>query len=93
MHDPNRSLELNFCSQKQVQPCIDALRSLTDIEFTVEVHGPDTREVLTKPAYLDIRSQAILQFASRGDLTAFISIPLMRKTHDKFASIKDGDQS
>ena len=80
------TLQLNFNDKTKMQPCLDALAVVSPVPFTFAKGGPDTRDILTKPEYIDVKAQAVLTFATEEATHQFMRNPVCRQTFQDAAS-------
>ena len=81
------TLELNFNNKEKVAACIEELRTVSPVEFTADTpHGPHPRDILTKPEYLEIKSQVRLTFKTQEDCHKFMATSACRETYNKYSN-------
>ncbi len=83
-----KTLELNFSSVSDdcINACVQALREILPVPFEVQrTGGPNMRQVLTMPEYLDVHKQVVLSFED-NDVKKFMQDAKCHATYQFYAS-------
>ncbi len=80
-----KTLQLNFFEQianKDIGTMLEKMRKASPVSFSHTVGGPSTRDMLTKPEYLDVNIQVRLAFNSDAEARQFMSTSECREIFD-----------
>jgi len=82
-----KRLSLHFQSKKYIDVCLAEMKALPNVpKFEIETTSIDTRDILTKPEFLDIEAKVDLVFENEEAAKGFMAFRPARQIYDKYAN-------